>query len=38
MKLIIKQVKLKNGKKKLDQKTYYIKQINIKMVFNNMKH
>ena len=29
--------KVKNGKKKLDEKIYYIKQINIDMIFNNMK-
>ena len=30
-------MKLKDEKKKLNKRTYYIKQININMIFNNMK-
>ena len=30
-------MKLENGRKKLNEKTDYIKQININMVFSNMK-
>ena len=30
-------MKLKNGKKKLNEKTLYIRQININMIFDNMK-
>ena len=37
MKLKMKQMKLEYGRKKLNEKTYYIKQINMNMIFNNMK-
>ena len=37
MKLKMKQMKLKNGKSKLNEKTENIKQINIHMIFNNIK-
>ena len=30
------QTKLKNRKKKIDEKTQHIKQINTNMIFNNM--
>ena len=31
-------MKLKNGKQKLDEnQTQYIKQVNVNMIFNNMK-
>ena len=30
-------MELKNGKKKFNEKTEYIKQININMIFNKMK-
>ena len=30
-------MKLKNRNKTLDEKTEYIKQINVNMIFNNMK-
>ena len=30
-------MKLKNGKKKLDNKIQYVKRMNINMIFNNMK-
>ena len=33
----MKQMKLKNGKSKLKEKTENIKQINIRMIFNNIK-
>ena len=33
----MKQMKLKNGKSKLNEKTENIKQINIRMIFNNIK-
>ena len=31
------EIKLKNGKKKLNKNTEYIEQININMIFSNMK-
>ena len=34
----MKQVKLKNGKKKFDEKVLYIKKINKNMIFNNKIH
>ena len=37
MKLKLKQMKLKDGKKKLQEKIQYIKQTNINMIFYNMK-
>ena len=33
----MKQMKLKNGKSKLNEKTENIKQMNIRMIFNNIK-
>ena len=33
----MKQMKLKNGKSKLNEQTENIKQINIRMIFNNIK-
>ena len=36
MKLMMKSIKLKRGKKKLNAKTKYIEQININMIFNNI--
>ena len=37
MKLKMKEMILKNAEKKLNEKTQYIEQINITMIFNNMK-
>ena len=33
----MKQMKLKNGKKKIGEKIQYIKQININIIFTNKK-